>query len=107
MICNSSMRTESIPNPVRESIQALLDYLWDDEERHFSASDQDNSTHIYSDLRTVRTWLESRGCQGQKCSCNLLHTVAQSANKSRAPLARVLQVPTRSVQTKCKQGVGR
>lgn len=43
------------------SIQKIIDYMWDDEERHFSEQDEDDhlrETHIFHDLVKVKTWLD-------------------------------------------------
>lgn len=48
-----------VPSIVVEAIAALVDYLLDDEERHFQGTCDVNQRHIYHDVRAVHSWLES------------------------------------------------
>jgi|CXWL01.1.fsa_nt_gi hypothetical protein len=44
------------------AIQRILDYLWKDEERHFSEQDDESilhEHHIFHDLVKTRTWLDA------------------------------------------------
>ena len=42
------------------SIRNLVEYLQDDEERHYSECDEnERKNHIYNDVLIVRKWLDS------------------------------------------------
>jgi len=40
-----------------EAIQAVLDYLWEDEQRHHSEQDSADQPHIFHSLQVIREWL--------------------------------------------------
>lgn len=54
----SDKRTQNsnIPNPVREALQEVLDYLWDDELSDFRATDNTDG-HVFQSLVVVHSWL--------------------------------------------------
>lgn len=46
-------------SPVVESLRTLIDYLWDDEARHFAESP--GNRHVYRHLIALDAWLKGRG----------------------------------------------
>jgi len=40
-----------------EAVQAVLDYLWEDEQRHHSEQDSADQPHIFHSLQVIREWL--------------------------------------------------
>lgn len=40
------------------AIARIVDYLYEDEEKHFRESRSEDGTHIFNDVRVVRDWLE-------------------------------------------------
>ena len=47
-----------VPDDIEESLKEIIDYLWDDEFRHFRAFGGNFHSHIFTHLVTVRRWLE-------------------------------------------------
>ena len=58
-----SDRRPEIPGHVRQALVAIIDYLWDDEFRHFTVNNPKGNMedHIFSQLVIVGTWLEGDG----------------------------------------------
>ena len=54
-----SQSTESnIPEHTRNALLKVLEYLWNDEARHYAQEDADDRAgHIFEDLMTVAAWL--------------------------------------------------
>lgn len=46
---------------IKEHIESIINYLWDDEERNFEECDRPKD-HIFNKLKSVRYWLESPYC---------------------------------------------
>ena len=45
--------------PVAEALDKIIDYLWQDEQRHFNESTpEEQKEHIFQSLRTARRWLD-------------------------------------------------
>jgi hypothetical protein len=42
--------------PVREALESVLSYLWDDEERSYAEAPRED--HVFLKLEAVRTWLD-------------------------------------------------
>ncbi len=50
------------------SIQKIIDYMWDDEERHFSEQEKGDplrKTHIFYDVKKVKAWLDKMERSGE------------------------------------------
>lgn len=58
--------SDLMPLRVRDSLEAILEYLWHDEERHYAISDDPNASHIFEHLRVIREWLEPMNFQPKK-----------------------------------------
>jgi hypothetical protein len=44
-----------------ESVRRIVEYMHDDEERHFDESEgDDRKRHIFRDVQALKTWLENR-----------------------------------------------
>lgn len=50
--------TKEINEAVLVAIEALVDYLWDDEERGYRDC-EDKAGHVFESVRTVRIWLDA------------------------------------------------
>lgn len=46
---------------IKEDIQFIIDYLWEDEERHYEESEKPKD-HIFLKLKNVKEWLDSSYC---------------------------------------------
>lgn len=49
--------TKGVPVEVLESIDAIVGYLWDDEEADYEVEDKPEG-HVFEHLKRVNTWLE-------------------------------------------------
>jgi len=59
MNMNLSQQRARLPVPVTKALSAILEYLWDDEERHFNELPPEAQTgHIFLSLVAVQRWLE-------------------------------------------------
>jgi hypothetical protein len=70
-------------NPAEEcfthALQAVLDYLWDDEAADYgSRSPQEKRGHIFAQLKTLQAWL----CTPKKMLDKSYHTVARRCLQS-------------------------
>ncbi len=49
----------TLARPVAESLTKIIDYLWQDEQRHFNESTlEKQKEHIFQSLRTAKHWLD-------------------------------------------------
>lgn len=48
-----------MPEEIKKHIENLIDYLYDDEKRHFEESDKPRK-HIFRDVQKVKTWLKNQ-----------------------------------------------
>lgn len=46
---------------IKEEIEKILDYVYEDEERHYSESDKPKD-HIFNTIKRVKDWLASPSC---------------------------------------------
>jgi hypothetical protein len=52
------MKALDIPNEVLKAIQAILVYLWNDEEAdYWAASESERKAHVFRELTIIRRWL--------------------------------------------------
>src|SRR5580698_10136997 len=47
----------TIPNPLREALDRVLDYAMPDEKEHYEEVRHNGSGHIYEDMLALRDWL--------------------------------------------------
>ncbi len=51
----------TLARPVAESLNKIIDYLWQDEQRHFNESTlEKQKEHIFQSLRAAKRWLDQQ-----------------------------------------------
>ena len=56
-----------LPQQVIESLERVIDYLFEDERRHYETTSRDDKNqHIYRDLRRVRKFLNERASKDKE-----------------------------------------
>ena len=57
--------------PVVEALDKIIDYLWQDEQRHFNESTpEEKKEHIFQSLQTVRRWLDQQSPFLHRCKAD-------------------------------------
>ncbi len=61
----------TLSRPVAESLNIIIDYLWQDEQRHFNESTPEKQKeHIFQSLQTVRRWLDQQSPFLHRCKAD-------------------------------------
>ncbi len=61
----------TLTRPVAESLNKIIDYLWQDEQRHFNESTpEEQKEHIFQSLQTVRRWLDQQSPFLHRCKAD-------------------------------------
>ena len=57
--------------PVAEALEKIIDYLWQDEQRHCNESTpEEQKEHIFQSLQTVRRWLDQQSPFLHRCKAD-------------------------------------
>lgn len=63
---NATKPRRRMPEHIAEAMHTILDYLWQDEAKDYLArTREDQATHIFTELLTVRQWLDRRDAPGE------------------------------------------
>ncbi len=61
----------TLARPVAEALNKIIDYLWQDEQRHFNESTpEEQKEHIFQSLQTVRRWLDQQSPFLHRCKAD-------------------------------------
>jgi hypothetical protein len=64
---------QPLPSRIAAKLRTVIDYLWDDEQRHYLESEPcDRQGHIFRPLKAIRTWLETAATSTDRSSKSTL-----------------------------------